>query len=68
MPDVQLRINMIFGGTFYPRGMVIEDQKIPPTLRRQKYIGEPGSVEPLYPEEESGLPASDDEPSEENRL
>jgi hypothetical protein len=45
---------MIFDGTFYPRGAVMEDQKLPPTLRRQKYLGEPGSVEPLYsPEDES---------------
>jgi hypothetical protein len=54
MPKVQLKVNMIFDGTFYPRGAVMEDQKLPPTLRRQKYLGEPGSVEPLYsPEEES---------------
>jgi hypothetical protein len=54
MAKVCLKVNMIFDGTFYPRGAVMEDQKLPPTLRRQKYLGEPGSVEPLYsPEEES---------------
>jgi hypothetical protein len=54
MSKVQLKINMIFDGAFYPRGVVMDDQKLPPNLRRQKYLGEPGSVEPLYsPEEES---------------
>jgi hypothetical protein len=54
MSKVQLKTNMIFGGKFYARGEVMEDQELPPNLRRQKYLGEPGSVEPLYsPEEES---------------
>jgi hypothetical protein len=64
---VQLKVNMIFGGAFYPRGAVMEAHQLPPNLRRQdEYVGEPGSVEPLYPSGESGLPASDDEPSGEN--
>jgi hypothetical protein len=56
---------MIFGGKFYARGEVMEDQELPPNLRRQKYLGEPGSVEPLYSlEDGSGSLSSPDEESE----
>jgi hypothetical protein len=65
MSKVQLKINMIFDGAFYPRGVVMDDQKLPPNLRRQKYLGEPGSVEPLYPlEDGSGSLSSPDEETE----
>jgi hypothetical protein len=51
---VQLKVNMIFGGAFYHRGTVMEAAQLPPNLRRQEeYVGEPGSVESLYPQGES---------------
>jgi hypothetical protein len=66
MSKLQLKVNMIFGGAFYPRGAVMEASRLPPNLRSQaEYVGEPGSVEPFYsPEDESGPLASDDLPQE----
>lgn len=50
MAKVQLKVNMIFGGAFHNQGTVMEAREIPPNLRQQsEYVGEPGSVESLYP-------------------
>jgi hypothetical protein len=54
--DVQLKVNMILpGGRFVPYGTVIDREEIPPGIRKERYYGAPGEVEPLYlSEAESG--------------
>jgi len=56
---LQLKVNMIFGGAFYSQGTIMEARKIPPNLRCQTdYVGEPGSVESPYSQEEDDSNAS----------
>jgi hypothetical protein len=43
---VKLKHNMIFGGVFYSFGDVLEREKIPPNLRKRKYLTEELVEEP----------------------
>jgi hypothetical protein len=54
--DVQLKVNMIMpGGRFVPYGAVIDRDEIPPNIRKERYYGAPGDVEPLHaPSEAEG--------------
>jgi hypothetical protein len=63
--DVQLRVNMIMpGGRFVPYGTIIDREEIPPGIRKERYYGAPGEVEPLYvsePEGQAGGGGDDDD-------
>jgi hypothetical protein len=53
--DVQLKVNMIIAGRgFVPYGTVIDREEIPPGIRKERYYGAPGEVEPLYVSESEG--------------
>jgi hypothetical protein len=39
--EKQLKVNMIFGGTYYSFGTVLEEDEIPLNLRKTKYLQEP---------------------------
>jgi hypothetical protein len=44
---VQLKVNMIIGGTHYPFGSVLEEDFIPLRNRRPEYLGEPVQPGPV---------------------
>jgi hypothetical protein len=47
MSKVQLKVNMIIGGTHYPFGSVLDEDFIPERLRKEEYLGEPVAPEPV---------------------
>jgi hypothetical protein len=47
MPKVQLKVNMIIGGTHYPFGSVLEEDFIPERNRKPEYLGEPVKPQPI---------------------
>jgi hypothetical protein len=63
--DVQLKVNIIMpGGRFVPYGTVLDREEIPPDIRKERYYGAPGEVEPLYasePEGQGGGGSDDDD-------
>jgi hypothetical protein len=48
MAKKQLRVNMIVGTTFFSYGSILDEEMIPPNLRKQKYLADPGEIEPLF--------------------
>jgi hypothetical protein len=68
--DVQLKVNMIIAGRgFVPYGTVIDREAIPPGIRKERYYGAPGEVEPLQVSESEGQNGggSDDDDDEPNK-
>ena len=45
MANVKLKANIIVGGTFLKFGTIIDESKVPPRLRKRKYILREGEID-----------------------
>jgi hypothetical protein len=52
MAKVKLKVNMIFGGSHYSFGTVLDKDEVPLNLRKSKYLTAPDTVEAVRLREE----------------
>lgn len=52
MPRVKLKVNMIFGGSYYTFGTVLDRDEVPLNLRKKKYLADPNEEEKIRLQEE----------------
>jgi hypothetical protein len=45
MAKKQLTVSMIYGGSFHRVDSVLDDEEIPPNLRKAKYLREPNPLD-----------------------
>lgn len=70
MAQVRLKVNMIIDGLNYPYGTIMEEDDIPPSLRRPEYYAEKGEYfeEPIMDEIETEQQTGDEGEVEEEEV